>query len=194
MSAYKPLILLLLAIAFIGVVGQARAQTACEWNSDCIVWSYDDGTPSGIASHRIETAKAAAGPWTTVATVPMPAMAYKRSPVDGTNYYRIVTLYSAGPISDPSVVASSTAVPPAPTTLQVADDRAYRLELGYANQLRVSLVGKIPVGTLCTSHAATAWSPVESTTLGLNVVAYRQLAVIDAGKSRPLAVLARCKP
>lgn len=59
---------------------------------------------------------------------------------------------------------------------------AYRLNLGNANQISLAKIGTVPLGTKCVDQVA----------LGMHVVAYRQLAVIDAGKSRPLAVLAKC--
>lgn len=187
----------ILAIAFLfsGSLFAQAASAACEWNADCLTWNYDQigGAPSGIVSHRVETAKAVAGPWTEVANVLMPAMSYKRLPVDGTNFYRIVTIYTGNVLSSPSVTASSTAVPPAVTTLQVADNRAYRLDQGYANQLRISQIGVVPVGSLCIEQGVVGWNPVDKVTMSLNVVASRKLAVVDPGKSLPLAVLAECK-
>jgi hypothetical protein len=108
------LLFVLSALCFWAAPSQADA-ASCEWNADCISWNYDKigGPPDGIVSYRIETAKAASGPWTAVTTIAAPTMAYKRSAVAGTNYYRVITNYIDGLASEPSVVSNpSTAVPP----------------------------------------------------------------------------------
>lgn len=196
-----PTLLLLVACLF-ALVLRAEAAT-CEWNADCITWkpptTYTDNTPldaTQIASYKLETATAAAGPWTLLATINAPTTAYKSQPVSGTKYYRVSVTLKSGKTGAPFMGAPTTTVEPLPgpvLELQVVDNRAYRLDIGYSNQLRVSLIGKIPVGTLCKDQAVVAWSPAEEITVALNVVAYRQFAVIDSGKSRPLAVLANCE-
>lgn len=99
-------------------------------------------------------------------------------------YYFAITAsngpYESGPSNIASKTVTGASIPP--KELQVIEPTAYRLDLGHTNQIKLSKIGTIPVGTRCVAQQA----------LGMNVVAYRQLAVLDAGKSRPLAVLAKC--
>ena len=93
-----------------------------------------------------------------------------------------LTATAGGAESAKGNVGSKT-VSTAAASLQVVEPTAYKLDLGYANQLKVRAIGTVPLGTQCTPFTA----------MNLNVIAYRQLAVLPAGTARPLQVFAKCQ-
>lgn len=182
----------LIAVALM-VAERAEAQTACEWDSDCITWTlpakYVTGEaldPARIESYRLETATTAAGPWTTLATIAAPARAYKRRPVSGTNYYRVSVVLTSAVTSDPSVVGSSTAVEPKPESpsLLIVENIGYQLNLGSNNRIYFSRVGSVPIGRECQEGMDV---------MGKSVIKSRDWLVLDAGKTRPRQVFATCE-
>jgi hypothetical protein len=87
----------------------------------------------------------------------------------GPHCYRVIAIgdkASGVDDSDPSNVSCKTNVAPLPSTpnppvLQVVDNRAYKLDIGYQDQIKIVQVGFVPVGTRCIDQAV----------MGLNVVA-----------------------
>lgn len=175
----------IIALLLIGSKARA-AEPACPWDADCISWNYDayGGTPTGIMSHRIETAKVEAGPWTALTVVTMPALSYKRQPVSGTNYYRIFTNYEGGSVAGPSVTANSTVVLPVPA-LKIVNNIGYQLNLGSNNRIYFSRVGTVPLDKECI---------VGMNVMDKHVIKSRDWLTLDPGKtSQPRQVFALCK-
>lgn len=171
------------------IASRADAQTACPWDADCLSWTIAttriDGSAleaSKIASHRLEIATSATGPWTVLATVPMPATTYQRRPVSGTNYYRIVTVLHTGLTSDPSAAVNSTVVEPKPNpaVLQVVDNVGYQINLGSRNKFSLSRVASIPLGKECIATMS-ATDPYRT----VHVIKDRLWAVMDPDPRKP---------
>lgn len=161
-----------------------------------------DGTPlTDLAGHRIAHGTSATALTQTIEVTPATVKEYDVEGLpNGTRYFAVRAYNSKGGESVNSNVASKnvastpaqtaagecsinvTKQPNAPTLLTV-EPTAYRLDLGYTNQIKVARVGTVPLGKPCKDQEV----------FGLNVLADRNLATIDAGKARPLAVLAKCK-
>lgn len=135
---------------------------------------------------KIDCVVSAYGEWTVTPWTPAACDGTGIQTQQQTHSRTITTQPANGGAACPALSESRTVtqpcVIPAPNALQVSEPTAYRLDLGNANQVKLSRIGTIPLGTKC----------IDQLVLGMNVVAYRQLAVIDSGKSRPLAVLAKC--
>lgn len=185
-TSIKPAIAgFLWAVMLLAVAGAVRAQAVCPPDADCMSWgyaaTYTDG--SAISTADIDgviiEVKVPTG-WQHVAMVKYPATSYTRQPVTGTQTYRARQVMKSGAAG--AFTESTNAPIPGPIEFKVVDNRAYRMILGYANQIKIEQVGTVALDVRCTGFRV----------MDLFVIADRQKAVIAAGKSRPLQVLARC--
>jgi len=173
--------------------GQAFAQAA--WDTDILTWTAPTQcTDSTLVSncpvtgYDVQTAATAtAATWALVGSV---ASTLRTRTVTGLapgpHCYRVIAK-SANGNSVPSNVSCVTTVkptsPPNPPVLSTVDTVAYRLDMGYTNQFRLVRIGTMPLASPCVTT---------STAMGLHVVKDRMLVTLDAGKTRPLAVLGKC--
>lgn len=177
------------------VAGRAQAQT-CEWNADCISWkpptAYTDNSPldaTQIASYKLETATAASGPWTLLATIAAPATSYKRQPVSGTNYYRVSVTMKSGVTGSSLISSPTTTVEPAPGPVQellIVENIGYQINLGTNNKVSLSRVASVPLGRECVESAKFA---DEFRTV--HVIKNRDWAVMDPDPKKPGQFFAR---
>jgi len=159
----------------------AHAQTACPWDASCLTWT-DTVAASFIASYKIEMAPNASSPWTLIATVPGTVTSYQRSPVTGTNLYRVTRVMNDGQVT-PSNTATDVTAAPAPAPILTVAGTGYRQDLSYYNTIKISAVGIVPINIPCKADSA----------MGLNVIADRNKLLLDPGKKRPNQVLAKCR-
>lgn len=81
--------------------------------------------------------------------------------------------------------------PKPPTGLTVDDPTAYRIDIGYQNQLKAAKIGTVPLGKPCVETLSPfSGKPVDF--MGLNVLKDRMAAALTPGVSRPNQVLAKC--
>lgn len=189
----------LLLVSFLAIASAlvATCAHAAELNLACTPpTQYTDGTSIGsapvtyaaywgVASTALMNRSVLAGPGCTgKVTVPNPA------PGTSTTYYVAVTAIVAGAESAQSNIASKTLATPLPTpkppagTKIVVAETAYKLDLGYVNQLKAAVAGVVPLGARCLPYEA----------MGLNLVD-RQLLRTSAGapvSPLPKQVLAKC--
>ena len=193
-SPYRGLLILLLVIVALSAGSiywaAAEAAEACPADADCITvgypTTYTDGSalPPADLDGGILEFKTATG-WQHLATLKYPTLTYLRQPVSSVQTYRWKVLTKAGGMSA-FVEAVPTAPPkePSPGTLKVVSNIAYKPNLGYVNQLKVTIVGVVPLDSPCL--------PVGL--LGLNLVDNKLLRTSSGAIPSPLPkqVLARC--
>lgn len=163
-----------------------------------------DGTPlTDLAGYRIAHGTASNALTQTIDVTPPSVTDYDVQGLPAGPRYFAVRAYNAkGAESSNSNIATKIIVttpaqtvtaecsinvtkqPSAPTLLTI-EPTAYRLDLGYANQVKVAAVGTVPLGSPCKVQNILG-APV-------TVLMDRNVAIIAPGKSRPLAVLANCR-
>lgn len=176
----------------------AAAPNPLPWDTDYLSWKQPIGC-SGAAAGDTSLANClitgyelayapsqASTTWTQIATLTGTTMEFTRNGVPlGTNCYRYIAI-SAGGRSDPAYACTTTVkpqVPPGPPVPLTIDTVAYRLDMGYSNQIKVARIGTVPLAKACVPTMAA---------MGLNVLKDRNWVTLDAGKARPLTTLAKC--
>lgn len=181
------------------------AQATCAADADCITIAYamkytDDTSinAADIDGAEFEYKLSTATTWQTLGKLTYPATTYTRQPVaPGTNVYRARQLMKSGAFS--AWVQSNSVItlpPPAAPTLRVADAKAYKPNLGYMDQMKVTHVGFVPIGTKCDAFKYADYNLVplgKRTTV--NGIRTSPLLRNEAGElvSVPMQVLALCK-
>lgn len=157
-----PYLLVLVWLALGVLSPRTYAQAPIPWNEDRLTWvlatTCQDGSPASacpLTGIRVETATAAAGPWSALATVAGTATSYTRTNTPlGTNWYRLVVLSAEGNAISASVSVVTRAPLPNPPVLTVAEVVAginmaplYRIN---ADGTRGTVVlGFMPTGKAC---------------------------------------------
>lgn len=108
----------LLLVFLIGAVLSSPAQQ----HSNTLTWAWSQGTGDAATGFHIRKASVSGGPYTTIATVLLPAMTYvDLAVVSGQTNYYVVTAYNTGGDSTPSnqvICVTPFQAPSTPTGLQ----------------------------------------------------------------------------
>lgn len=170
---------LILALCLLGFILVANAGEArLSWAAPT---QNTDGSPlTNLAGYRVlygpspTTLNQTAQVTSTSFTVPNLA--------PGTWYFAVRAYTTSGVESANSNLASKVippTVPNPPTALKVIETTAYRLDLGYADQVKIAKIGTVPLGIACK----------EARYAELNLVPRVSLSTTG---SRPLQVWAKC--
>lgn len=179
-------IILVAALLFAGIAFGQTGSAALSWRAP--TQNTDGSALTNLAGYRIYYGTSSGALTQTIQIANPSTTSHIVEHLGAGTYYFAVRAYTtAGQESGNSNVASKTisgpTIPNPPTNLTVVQTTAFRLNLGYANKVQLARIGTVPLGTACDGSM-----PV----LGVHVIKDRHKVKLDAGKSKPLAVLAKC--
>lgn len=176
-------------------VSKAAPPNPLPWDTDYYSWIAPTVCADGSAlpncvviGYDIQTSATVSGPWTVAGSVASNVLEFIKTAVAvGPHCYRAIANSTAGAGPPANALCSTTVrpqVPPGPPVSVTIDTVAYKLDLGYANQIKVAQIGTVPLGLACKPNMYA---------MGLNVLSDRSKVTLTPGTtSRPLTTLGKC--